>query len=94
MRIEDFDDIAIEISNQYRDKYKFKSLDDIITFGKYKGNKLSYVMRMDKKYFEWMKENIKDFEYPKIDISESSDAISYVMDHMVDDYIYGGEDFI
>jgi hypothetical protein len=41
---------------------KILNLDDVITFGKYKGHTISWITEMDYSYIDWCNAFVKDFK--------------------------------
>lgn len=61
----------IEAVAKERDKtIKKYKLNDVLTFGKYKGNSLRYIYENDANYFLWLIENAKDFFIDKSDLEK------------------------
>jgi len=47
------------------DEYKFKTEDDIINFGVYKGETIGYVMKTEPQYIDWCIKNFRGFKLYK-----------------------------
>ena len=51
---------AVMVTKQLNNMKEF-GLQDIISFGKYKGHTISYIAEMDYSYIDWAVGNVKDF---------------------------------